>query len=129
MVAKLSSQYWFVVEPDAKLKCAICQSVPEDPLEHRECGKLFCKECIEEHGKDEPCPHCKTQGRTRSQLSISSRIMQMNTCIKTAQTMTMRASTVERKAHTLTGTTQVHDAQCDLKLVMCPACSAIIATI
>ena len=62
MAAKLGSQYWFVVEPDAELKCAICQCVPVDSFQHEECGKLFCKECIEKHEKDEPCPHCKMQG-------------------------------------------------------------------
>ena len=61
MAAKLGSQYCFVIEPDAELKCAICLCVAKDPLQHQECGKLFCKECIEKHGEDEPCPHCKMQ--------------------------------------------------------------------
>lgn len=51
-------------KPDDELKCAICLGVAQDPQQHGECGKLFCKKCIERHGKDKPCPHCKTQGGT-----------------------------------------------------------------
>ena len=55
-------EYYYVSEPDDDLLCPICLEVARDPLQHEACGKLFCKECIEEHGKDQPCPHCSTEG-------------------------------------------------------------------
>ena len=58
--------FTFLHEPEDDMKCVICLSVAEDPLQHEECGKLFCNECIEnieKHGKDKPCPHCKTEGQ------------------------------------------------------------------
>ena len=55
-------EYYYVSEPDDDLLCPICLEVARDPLQHEACGKLFCKECIEEHGKDQPCPHCNTEG-------------------------------------------------------------------
>ena len=57
-----SREYKFIREPDDVLKCAICLEVARDPHQHEECGKLFCKECIEKYGRDKPCPHCRTQG-------------------------------------------------------------------
>ena len=57
-----SREYNFVNEPDRDLKCAICLDVVRDPLQHEECGKLFCKECIGRYGRDKPCPHCRTEG-------------------------------------------------------------------
>ena len=52
-------EYKFVSEPDDALKCLICLDVARDPLQHEECGKLFCKECLEKYGKDKPCANCK----------------------------------------------------------------------
>ena len=54
-------EYKFVGEPADVLKRAICLEVARDPHQHEECGKLFCKECIDKHGRDKPCPHCRTQ--------------------------------------------------------------------
>ena len=51
----------FLTEPDDDLKCLICLGVARDPLQHEECGRLFCKWCIEEYGRDKPCPHCRDQ--------------------------------------------------------------------
>ena len=59
----LSSDYIFIREPDDDLKCLICLEVAKDPLQHEECGKLFCKECSEKLGHDEPCPNCRRVGR------------------------------------------------------------------
>ena len=53
--------YNYVTEPDDELKCLICLDVARDPLQHEECGKLFCRECLEKHGKKKPCPNCKTK--------------------------------------------------------------------
>ena len=53
-------EYKFVSEPNASLKCVICLDVARDPMQHEECGKLFCKECLEKYGKDKPCPNCRT---------------------------------------------------------------------
>ena len=41
----------FVGEPEDDLKCLICLSVAQDPLQHEKCGKLFCKNCLEKHGR------------------------------------------------------------------------------
>ena len=49
----------FLTEPEDDLKCLICLGVVRDPLQHEECGRLFCKDCIETHGRDKPCPHCR----------------------------------------------------------------------
>ena len=53
--------YNFIQEPDEDLKCAICSNLADEPQQH-ECGQLICKECVENHGKDEPYPCCKTKG-------------------------------------------------------------------
>ena len=55
-------KYSFVRDPENDLKCAICLEVAKDPHQHEECGKLFCKECIDKYGRYKPCPHCRTQG-------------------------------------------------------------------
>ena len=54
--------YNFLSEPDVSLECLICLAVARDPRQHEECGKLFCSECIEKYGTDEPCPYCKQTG-------------------------------------------------------------------
>ena len=51
--------YKFISDPDESLKCLICFEVANDPLQHEGCGKLFCKECLEKHGRDQPCPNCR----------------------------------------------------------------------
>ena len=53
----------YISEPDEDLKCVICLEVARDPMQHEECGKLFCKECLEKYSKDKPCPNCKTGSR------------------------------------------------------------------
>ena len=65
MASKVSSSsddggYKFVSEPSETLKCVICLKVARDPLQHEECGKLFCKECLDKYGRNKPCPNCKT---------------------------------------------------------------------
>ena len=54
----------FIQEPDEDLRCAVCSHVAEDPIQHVDCGKLFCKRCLEKHGDDSTCPECKTEGKT-----------------------------------------------------------------
>ena len=54
-------RYNYVTEPEDELKCLICLDVAKDPLQHEECGKLFCKECLGKYGKKKPCPNCKTK--------------------------------------------------------------------
>ena len=66
-----NASFTFLHEPEDDLKCVICLSVAEDPLQHEECGKLFCNECIEKHGKDKPCPHCKTEGQFYKDKKVS----------------------------------------------------------
>ncbi len=52
-------KYMFITEHEDVLKCLICKKLANDPKQHEECGKLFCEKCIEKHGKDNPCPHCR----------------------------------------------------------------------
>ena len=46
-------------DPPEDLKCLICLEVARDPMQHEACGKLFCKECIERNGMENPCPNCR----------------------------------------------------------------------
>ena len=55
------SEYTFLHELDDDLKCLICLEVARDPLQHEACGKLFCKDCLEEYGKDKACPNCRME--------------------------------------------------------------------
>ena len=64
-------EYNYVSEPDADLQCPICLGLVKDPLQHEECGKLFCEECIEKYGKYKRCPHCRTHGSKFYQDKIS----------------------------------------------------------
>ena len=48
----------FITEQDDSLKCLICLEVAEDPWQHGKCGRLFCRECLDEYGMDRPCPAC-----------------------------------------------------------------------
>ena len=63
MASNVGVEYSFVSEPDDALKCLICHEVARDPLQHEDCGKLFCKECLEEYGRDKPCPNCRTSSQ------------------------------------------------------------------
>ena len=49
----------YLSEPPESLKCVICLEVAKDPWQHNKCGRLFCDECLEEHGKGEDCPVCR----------------------------------------------------------------------
>lgn len=53
-------EYKFITQPDNDLKCVICLDVAREARQHEECGKLFCRECIEKNGK-RPCPNCRAQ--------------------------------------------------------------------
>ena len=55
--------YKFITEPDDDLKCLICSSVAKNPRQHGhgECGRLFCKECIDHNGESKPCPNCRME--------------------------------------------------------------------
>ncbi len=52
-------EYKFITEPEDVLKCLICHEVVKDPKQHEECGKLFCKKCIEKYGVGKTCPYCR----------------------------------------------------------------------
>ena len=41
--------------------CQICLEVPNEPSQHKECGKLFCKRCLIIYGLEKPCPNCRVQ--------------------------------------------------------------------
>jgi hypothetical protein len=38
-----------------ELECPVCMEYYKDPIQHTECGNLFCKECI----KNDVCPICR----------------------------------------------------------------------
>jgi hypothetical protein len=67
--------YLYTTEPDDDLQCSICLDVAKDPVQHEECGKLFCKECIDRRGKDNPCPNCNTRKSKFYQDKISKKCM------------------------------------------------------
>ena len=53
-------KYNFISEPDSALVCVICLEVAEEPWQHGKCGRLFCRQCLEELGRNKPCPNCRT---------------------------------------------------------------------
>ena len=55
----IRNEYKFLADPPDELLCLICLGVAREPLQHEGCGKLFCKECLERHGKDKPCSNCR----------------------------------------------------------------------
>lgn len=52
-------QYKFISEPSDDLKCLVCLEVAEDPWQHSKCGKLFCNKCLDDYGRQKPCPNCR----------------------------------------------------------------------
>ena len=50
MASAAAYKYQFVSEPDNALKFLICLEVAEEPWQHAECGKLFCKKCLNKLG-------------------------------------------------------------------------------
>ncbi len=46
-------------EPNDVLKCLICFELCEDPWQHEKCGRLFCRKCVEDYGREKPCPNCR----------------------------------------------------------------------
>ncbi len=67
MVSNVASGYdldW-VEDPPDDLKCLICLYVARDPQQHpgdatKQCGKVFCADCITEHRKiSNKCPNCR----------------------------------------------------------------------
>ncbi len=59
-IADHDGSYNFSTETKDDLKCSICLKVASYPRQH-DCGKLFCKKCIEQYGMDKPCPSCKKE--------------------------------------------------------------------
>ena len=56
------ASYNFITEPEEDLNCSICLKVARRyPWQHEECGKLFCRKCIEQYGIDKPCPSCEKE--------------------------------------------------------------------
>ena len=61
MATESVMKYKFISQPDAELMCVICLDVAEEPWQHAECGKLLCKKCLDQLGKDKPCPNCRRE--------------------------------------------------------------------
>ena len=51
-------EYNFSEDPDDSLLCCICLTVASDPVQHENCGKLFCSRCIGRN-QGRPCPVCR----------------------------------------------------------------------
>ena len=50
----------FVTDPPDSLKCLICMLVVKEPWQHGECGRVYCKICIEGYAKvKSTCPNCR----------------------------------------------------------------------
>ena len=61
--SQTSSKYNLIKDLDDAHKCPICMDVAEEPRQHTTCGRLFCKKCLLQHGKDKPCPMCRVANR------------------------------------------------------------------
>ncbi len=54
--------YDFVKEPPDSLKCLICMMVVSDPWQHGDCGRVYCKVCLDEFRKvKDICPNCRAK--------------------------------------------------------------------
>lgn len=76
-MASVDIDYKFISLPDDNLKCVICLEIAREAKQHEDCGKLFCRECIEKNG-NRPCPNCRAEEPhyfkdTKSKYSKSSR--------------------------------------------------------
>ena len=50
----------FVDEPPDSLKCLICMLVVKEPWQHGDCGRVYCKVCIQGFIKvKNMCPNCR----------------------------------------------------------------------
>lgn len=127
-------EYNYISEPDPGLQCPICLDVAKDPLQHEECGKLFCKECMEKHGNDKPCPHCKTEGSMFYQDKKSKQLhtvlcnkqtIDCTTCIlglKDVLALRVKCNGVngECKWEGTVSALEAHVVTCEFALVPCP---------
>ena len=122
--------YSFLSEPDDALKCHICLSVARDPRQHEECGKLFCSECIEKYGIDEPCPNCKKtgaqfykdhRGRQVKGLKLVCHCYAL-TGKRDIDQLKVKCDNVERGCTWVgtVGTLEEHVAMCQFTLLPCP---------
>ena len=59
-MASRKLDYNFICQLDDNLKCSICLELASHPKQCEDCGKLFCSECIEKHGR-KPCPMCRAK--------------------------------------------------------------------
>ncbi len=48
-------------QPNPNLLCFTCSKLASQPKQCEDCGKLFCSECIEKNGINNPCASCKQQ--------------------------------------------------------------------
>ncbi len=51
----------FIETVSDELICLICMFVAKNPRQLICCGKLFCTDCLEGLGEDQPCPHCREE--------------------------------------------------------------------
>jgi len=73
-IPRIDLDYFKNTNTAQNLLCTICQCVPDPRLamEHQNCGKLFCKSCIETWMTKQPtCPTCKERNLTLSPTPIS----------------------------------------------------------
>ena len=85
MMAESAEDFRFLSEPPDALKCPICLGIAMEPRQHGECGRLFCKKCIEDYGRSKPCPYCKRSEPkyfedTKSRLFSGAAIITLISC-------------------------------------------------
>ena len=53
-----SSKYKFIDGLPEDLKCVICDQAANVPQQHGSCGRIFCKDCLENYRKERPYSRC-----------------------------------------------------------------------
>lgn len=98
----------FVTEPDESLKCLICLEVAKDPWQHDKCGRLFCRRCLDKHGRSKPCPTCRMKRALYFEDSRSKRDIQFLSVKCNCEWLGTRGALKE------------HLSTCEFTLVSCP---------
>ena len=108
-------EYEFIDETRKNLEdlvCPICQEILSDPL-ITSCGHLFCRRCLEEHGRDlKDCPVCRQTYTSMSDQFHARRIGGLKVkCPRASQGCRWSGELKDAKGH--------HASSCDHTDVMC----------
>ena len=108
-------EYEFIDEIKKNLEdlvCPICQEILSDPL-ITSCGHLFCRRCLEEHGRDlKDCPVCRQTYTSMSDQFHARKIGGLKIkCPRASQGCRWRGELKDAKGH--------HAALCHYADVLC----------